>query len=162
MVLFYFALTTSSPSLFEDVCAIGPGGGFLWEVGWNWSRPESSMKDLNAGTALSETYIKASVTNRTNVLKRRQENTLDFMRTYGILLPLQKLHVLKKSWELFQLDHHWCRHQLHKFPITEQVSTNLIFIGLFFLHSNRGNSHYTGDSVELTTNRVLKPTKITG
>lgn len=55
------------------------------------------MKDLNAGMALSETYIKASVTNRTNVLKRRQENTLDFMRTYGILLPLQKLHVLKKE-----------------------------------------------------------------
>lgn len=59
------------------------------------------MKELNAGIVLSETYIKASVTNRTNTLKRRQENTLDFMRTYGILLPLQKLYELKKAENCF-------------------------------------------------------------
>lgn len=59
------------------------------------------MKELNAGMVLSETYIKASTTNRTNVLKRRQENTLDFMRTYGILLPLQKLQELKKPENCF-------------------------------------------------------------
>lgn len=52
----------------------------------------------------SETYIKASITNRTNVLKytlSTQENTLDFMRTYGILLPLQKLYVLRKAENRF-------------------------------------------------------------
>lgn len=59
------------------------------------------MKEPNAGMVLSETYIKASITNRTNVLKRRHENTLDFMRTHGILLPLQKLYVLKKAENCF-------------------------------------------------------------
>ena len=62
MVLFYFALATSSPSLFEDLSAAGagPGGGFLWEVGRNSSRPERGMKELNAGMALRHTLRPAS------------------------------------------------------------------------------------------------------
>lgn len=45
--------------------------------------------------------VRASITNRTNVLKVRQENTLDFMRAYGILLPQQKFCVLKKAGNCF-------------------------------------------------------------
>ena len=54
------------------------------------------MTELKAATASSETYTKASTTNRTNMLKRRRENTLFFLRMSRILL-LQKLYVLKKA-----------------------------------------------------------------
>lgn len=60
-------------------------------------KAESTMKKLNARMRLTGTYIKASITNRTNLLKRRHENKLDFMKTYGISLLLQKLYLLKKN-----------------------------------------------------------------
>lgn len=43
------------------------------------------MKELNAGMKLSGTNIKASITKRTNLLKRRHKNKLYFMKYMGFL-----------------------------------------------------------------------------
>lgn len=150
-------LSTSSPSLFEDPCVPGPEGGFLWEVGSNWSRPEGSMKALNAGMALSETYLKASITNRTNLLKRRQENTLDFMITYRISLPLQKLYMLKKPENYFncitigltRIPHHWAG-----------FYKPLVYMAFLLMLPRRKLTLYRRSSG--ANNTVLKTAKITG
>lgn len=120
------------------------------------------MKELNAGMKLSGTNMKASITNRTNLLKRRHENKLYFMKMYGISLPLQKLYMLREAENCFSYTTIGLATNYTDSLITEKVSTTLAFIWLFFLQSNRGNSHYAGDPVELTISRVLKNAKITG
>lgn len=52
----------------------------------------------------------------------------------------------QKGWKRLQLHQHWSHYQSQRSQITEQVSTNLISVWLFFLHSNRGNS----EKLELT------------
>lgn len=52
----------------------------------------------------------------------------------------------QKDWKQLQLHQHWPHYQSHRFQITEQVSTNLMSVWLFLLHSNSGNS----EKLELT------------
>lgn len=63
----------------------------------------------------------------------------------------------QKGWKWLQLHQHWSHHQSQRSQMTEQVSTNLISVWLFFLHSNRGNSQ----KLELTIIRA-KTCKGTG
>lgn len=66
----------------------------------------------------------------------------------------------QKGWKWLQLHQHWSHYQSHRSQITEQVSTNLISVWLFFLHSNSGNSEKL--ELTITSAKSCKETGQTG